>query len=309
MKQKPMLLVVYVLLPLVAASVYFFGWRSLLILAVVNIAGFLTEYIFVRSGGKPVSSAVFVTNFLFALSLPPTIPIWIAVVGIVFGVVFGKMVFGGFGMNVFNPALAGRAFVYISFVVPLTGSWVQPFDGIAGGFTAFQADVVTKATPLQLFSQGETVPLMDLLLGNTAGSLGETAAFLIIISGIILMIRKVASFRIVFAGLIGFGVFQLIFWLAGTPGAVDPLRAMLSGSFLFGIMFMATDPISSSQRTDTGRWIYGGLIGVLIVLIRLFASWPEAVTFAILLANMFAPLIDKVIQESKQKAKQKGASA
>jgi Na+-transporting NADH:ubiquinone oxidoreductase subunit B len=310
MKQKPMLQVVYVLVPLVAASVYFFGWRSLLVLAVVNLAGFFTEYLFTRKSNRPVSSAIFVTNFLFALSLPPTIPLWMAVVGIVFGVVFGKMVFGGFGMNVFNPAIAGRAFLYISFVVPMTGDWVDPLTtvGGVGGLLSYQADAVTQATPLALFSQGETVPLLDLFLGNVAGSYGETAAFLIIIGGIILMVKKVASFRIIFAGIISFLVFQIIFWLSGVSGAVDPIHAILSGSFLFGVMYNITDPISAGQRTNLGRWIYGAMFGSLVVLIRLFANWAEAVTFAVLLANMFGPLIDRIIRENREKQKQ-GAQA
>jgi Na+-transporting NADH:ubiquinone oxidoreductase subunit B len=307
MKQKPMLQVVYALIPLVIASIYFFGWRSLLVLAIVNLAGFFTEYLFTSRKNQPVSSAVFVTNFIFALSLPPTIPLWIAVVGIVFGIIFGKMVFGGFGRNVFNPALSGRAFIYVSFGVPLTSRWVDPVGGVAGGFAAFQADAVTKATPLTQYAQGETVPYLDLFLGNISGSLGETAAFLIIIAGIILMIKKVASHKIVLGSLIGFLIFQILFWLTGVEGAVDPVRAVLSGSFLFGIVYCATDPISASQTTGTGRWIYGLIIGVLTVLIRSFSSWPAAITFAILLANTFAPLLDRIIKESK--SKKKGAAA
>ncbi|MFW5712512.1 MAG: RnfABCDGE type electron transport complex subunit D, partial [Spirochaetota bacterium] len=123
--QPPMIKVVYALVPLVVASIYYFGWRFLLVLALVNAVGILTEYLMARTYSMKVTSSVLVTNFLFALSLPPTIPLWIAVVGIVFGVVFGKMVFGGFGKNVFNPAISGRAFIYISFGVPLTGKFVD----------------------------------------------------------------------------------------------------------------------------------------------------------------------------------------
>jgi len=150
MKQKIMLQVVYALIPIVIASIYFFGWRSIVVLAVVNLAGFASEYIFARVYGQQVSSAVFVTNFLFALSLPPTIPLWIAVVGIVFGVVFGKMVFGGFGRNVFNPALSGRAFIYVSFGYPMTSRFIEPVTGFSGGFARWlpDMDTLTKATPL-----------------------------------------------------------------------------------------------------------------------------------------------------------------
>ncbi|MEW5815278.1 MAG: RnfABCDGE type electron transport complex subunit D [Spirochaetota bacterium] len=301
MKQRPMIQVVYALIPLAVASIYFFGWRSLVVLATVNIAGFLAEYIFSRVYKQSVSSAVFVTNFLFALSLPPVLPLWIAVVGIVFGVVFGKMVFGGFGKNVFNPALSGRAFIYVSFGVPMTSAWIMPADGPAGGFARWTSDAVSSATPLVKLAGGESVPLLNLLLGNVSGSLGETSAVLIILAGLYLMIRKVSNFRIVLAGTAAFLVFQTILWLAGAAKVYDPLGALLAGSFLYGIMFMATDPVSASQTTDAGRWIFGALIGVLCVLIRSFSTWPEGVTFAILIANMFAPLLDYVIKKSKKK--------
>src|SRR6056297_3517383 len=148
--QPPMLKVLYALIPLVVAAIYYFGWRFLLVLAVVNAVGILTEYLMARTYSMKVTSSVFVTNFLFALSMPPTIPLWIAVVGIVFGVVFGKMVFGGFGRNVFNPALSGRAFVYVSFGYPLTSRFIEPVAGFPGGFARWlpEVDTLTKATPL-----------------------------------------------------------------------------------------------------------------------------------------------------------------
>lgn len=299
--QKPMMQVVWSLIPLVLAGIYLFGWRTLLVLLVANIFGFLPEYIFARVYKQQVSSAVFVTCFLFALSLPPTIPLWIAAVGIVFGVVFGKMVFGGFGKNVFNPAISGRAFIYVSFGVPMTSRFVAPASGFPGGFGLWLsgADAVTKATPLVSAAKGEAVPLLPLFLGNTAGSIGETCALLIIISGVFLMAKKTASFRIVLGGLLGFGFLQTALWLAGIPQVSDPLTGALSGSFLFCLMFMATDPVSASQTTDTGRWIYGALIGALTVVIRNFSVWPEGLTFAILLANMFAPLLDHVLKQGK----------
>ena len=303
MKQPIMNRMLYALIPIVVASIYFFGWRVLLVLAIVNVVGFLSEYLFARMYNQKVSTAVFVTNFLFALSLPPTIPIWIAVVGIIFGVVFGKMVFGGFGKNIFNPALTGRAFIYVSFVVPMTSTWVNPIKGTLGGFLHFAPDAVTSASPLRLLARGTNVPLLNLFLGNVSGSVGETCALLIIISGIYLIWKKTASYRIILSGLVSFLVFQTIFWFWGIKGAVEPLHALFAGSFLFGIIFMATDPISASQTTDIGRWIYGGLIGILTVLIRLFSVWPEGITFAILIANMFAPLLDYTIKSAKKRVK------
>ena len=311
MKQKVMSQVVYALVPIAVFSVYLFGWRSLSLLVIVNIAGFLSEYIFAKIYKKQVSTAVFVTNFLFALSLPPAVPYWIAVVGIVFGVVFGKMVFGGFGRNVFNPAISGRAFVYISFGVPMTAGFVQPATGFPGGFTQWLAgaDAVSRATPLFEFNSGGGVPLLNLVSGFTAGSLGETSAVLIIIGGIFLIAKKAANWRIILSGLLGYLVMQSALFFGGIEAAINPVSGLFCGSLLFGIVFMATDPISSSQTTDGGRWIYGAVIGVLISLIRVFAIWIEAVTFAILIANMFAPLLDHVLKERKKRLKAKSVSA
>ncbi len=303
LKQKPMLQVVYALIPLAILSIYFFGWRSLVVLAVVNIAGFMAEYLMVRRYNQQVSSAVFVTNFIYALSLPPTIPLWIAVVGIVFGIIFGKMVFGGFGRNIFNPALSGRAFIYVSFGVRLTSRWVNPLWGGAGGFAVWQADAVSSATPLIRLAGGEAVDVLKLSLGNVAGSIGETSAILILVCGIYLMVRKVASYRIVLGGAVGFLALQTAFWLLELGKFYDPFSAVLSGSFLFGVLFCITDPISASQTTNAGRWIYGLIFGLLCALIRTFSSWPEAVTFAVLIANMFAPLLDHLVKQSRKKAK------
>ena len=309
-RQKVMFHVVYALIPLAVFSIYLFGWRSLLILAVVNAAGFLSEYIFARTYKKQVSSAVFVTNFLFALSMPPAVPLWIAVVGIVFGVVFGKMVFGGFGRNVFNPAISGRAFVYISFGVPLTAGFVQPAGGFPGGFSNWLhgVDAVSRATPRAALTGGEPFPLSRLILGNTAGSLGETCALLIILGGIYLIWKKAASWRIMLAVLIGFLVTQSALYFGGVDGVVNPVSSLFTGSLLFALVFMATDPVSSSQSTDGGRWIYGLTIGILVSLIRVFSIWVEGVTFAILLANMFAPLLDHYMKEAKKKKKQREAA-
>ncbi|MBI9108622.1 MAG: RnfABCDGE type electron transport complex subunit D [Spirochaetales bacterium] len=302
--------VVYALIPLAVLSIYLFGWRSLSLLAVVNIAGFLSEYIFARIYKKQVSSAVFVTNFLFALSMPPAVPYWIAVVGIVFGVVFGKMVFGGFGRNVFNPAISGRAFIYISFGVPLTAGFVQPAAGLPGGFAVWLngADAVSRATPIASLAAGTDVPLLNLILGNVSGSLGETSALLIAAAAVFLIVKKAANFRIMVAGLAGFLIMQSALFFGGIDGALNPVYGLFCGSLMYGLVFMATDPISSSQTTNEGRWIYGLLIGVLISLIRTFSIWIEAVTFAILLANMFAPLLDHALRERRKKKKERAAS-
>jgi Na+-transporting NADH:ubiquinone oxidoreductase subunit B len=311
--QLPMQRVLIALIPAALASIWFFGWRSLVVLAVVNAAAFLTEFAFTRARREPVTSAAFVTGVLLALSLPPAIPYWIAAVGAVFAILFGKMVFGGFGRNVFNPALTGRVFIYVSFAVPMTARWVQPLAGAGGplglpaawgGFSRFAADAVSQATPLGLLHQGKAVDLLPLLWGNVSGSLGETSALLLVLGGAYILATRAANWRIVVSQLIAFLVMQSALWLAGVRGAADPLRAMLAGSFLLGMLFMATDPISAAQ-TQGGRWIYGALIGVLWPLIRTFSIWPEATGFAILLGNTFAGIIDYAVRQAKERAKRK----
>jgi len=307
-----MVRVLYALVPLVLAAIYFFGWRFLAVLALVTVAGVLAEYLVARAYGMKLTSSVLVTSFLFALSLPPTIPFWIAVVGIVFGVIFGKMVFGGFGKNVFNPAISGRAFIYVSFGVPLTGRFVPTVGGtVFGGFAAWapQTDALSSATPLVVQAQGGEVPLMDLFVGNTAGSFGETSAILILLGGAYLVWKKTANWQYIASSVLAFLALSAALFYSGVQGAIDPVRAIFSGSFLFAAVFMITEPVSASQTTTLGRWIYGIIIGVLTVLIRVFAGWPEGVTFAILFGNMFAPLIDHLIKEQKQKQKQKRKAA
>jgi Na+-transporting NADH:ubiquinone oxidoreductase subunit B len=314
--QLPMQRVLIALIPASLASIWFFGWRSLVVLGVVNAAAFLTEFVFTRARKEPVTSAVFVTGVLLALSLPPAIPYWIAAVGAVFAITFGKMVFGGFGRNVFNPALTGRVFIYVSFAVPMTARWVQPLVGAGGplqlpaawgGFSRFAADAVSQATPLRLLHSGQPVDILPLLWGNVAGSLGETSAVLLALGGVYILATKAANWRIVVSQLIAFLVVQSALWLAGVRGAADPLRAMLGGSFLIGMLFMATDPISAAQ-TQGGRWIYGALIGLLWPLVRTFSIWPEATGFVILLGNTFAGIIDYVVRQLKEKAKRKAQS-
>ena len=293
--QAPMQKVLYAVAPLVAYAVYLFGWRVLVLLAVVNAAGFLTEYAFTRTWKQSVTSAVFVSATLFVLSLPPTLPAWMAVVGIVFGILFGKMVFGGFGKNIFNPALSGRAFIYVSFGGYMTARWYEPVGGVLGGLKTYAADAVTGATPGMLLKTGETFSLVSLFFGNTAGTIGGTSAFLAIAGGLYLVRSKAANYRIVIAGLAGYLLMQTILWAAGVQDAADPLHGILAGSFVVGIFFFATDPVSASQ-TNPGRWAYGAFVGVMTSLISTFSMWPAGSMFAILLANMFAPIMDHYIK-------------
>jgi Na+-transporting NADH:ubiquinone oxidoreductase subunit B len=304
--QLPMKRVLYALIPAVIASIYFYGWRALVILTIVNVAGFLTEFLFLLRRKQSVSSAVFVSCFILALCLPPTIPYWMAALGAVVGILFGKMAFGGFGKNVFNPAMVGRAFLYISFGGQLTASWANPFFGIPGGFARYQAaaaDIIGQATPLVQMGKGVQTAWLNLFLGNIPGSLGETSAILLILGGLYIVWKKAAAWQIVVGGFAGFLVTQTAFWLTGLSSAGNPLYALFAGSFIFGVFFVITEPVSASQTTNPGRWIYGAFFGIMVVVIRTFSAWPAAVMFATLLANMFAPLLDYWMKQRRLKRK------
>jgi len=316
--QLPMKRVLYALIPIIAFSVYLFGWRALAMLVLCNALAFACEYAFQKPYKEPVTAAVFVTGTLFALSLPPLLPFWMAAVGIIFGVVFGKMVFGGFGRNVFNPALTGRAFIYISFGGYMTARcWAHPIQGALGGLLRWaptRPDAVTGATPhtwlatapeklTEMGISPDQFTWLKLFLGNTAGCIGGTSALLVILGGLYLIWRKTANTRIIYSALVGYIAMQAILHYSGVAQAASPLHTLFSGSVLFGIVFYATDPVSAS-KTDEGRVIYGGFIGILSALMTTFSVWPEATMFAILLANMFAPITDYAIRAWKKKRKQ-----
>jgi Na+-transporting NADH:ubiquinone oxidoreductase subunit B len=219
-----------------------------------------------------------------------------AATGIVFGVVFGKMVFGGFGKNIFNPALVGRAFLYINFANPMTGRWIDPIPGYVSGFGRYAADAVSGATPMHAMKGGSDVPFLNLLLGNTSGCMGETCAVLLIAGGLYLLWTGTANPSIVVSCIASAALLQGIFHWSGLTGAIDPVRALLSGGMMLGAFFMATDPVSACN-TGPGRWIYGALIGILTIVIRQFSVWAEGFMFAVLLANMFGPIIDYAVKE------------
>lgn len=299
--------VIISLIPLLLSATYFFGLRVLLLLLVVTIFGVATEYFFERAYKKKVSEAIIVTCILYTMTLPPTTPYWIAVVGIIFGVVFGKEVFGGFGKNIFNPALVARAFIYVSFPNQLTIHWVKSASGFPGGFGTYLTEgieMVSQATPLLLFrDNGGMVPTMNLLIGNVAGSIGETSAILIILAGIYLIYKKVASWQTMAGCIVGFTGLSTILYLAGLSQVPNPLYGMIAGGFLFGTVFMATDPVSS-PKTKEGRWIYGILIGVVTVIIRGFALFAGGMMFAILMGNTFGPIIDEAVNAFKKNRKE-----
>ncbi len=304
LKQPIMIQVCYGLLPCLVGSVYFFGLRSLVLTAVVLVFGIAAEAAFTLPQGKPISSAVLVSSLILSLSLPPTTPLWIAIIGIVFGIVFGKMVFGGFGHNVFNPAMVGRCFIYIAFPIALTARWVEPFSGQYGGLTGWSpsVDALTRATPLVILKAGKSYPLEKLFIGNIPGSLGETAVWLILLGGVYIVVKRAAQWRLVTSCLLGGSLVSLALWGAGIPGVPDPLTTLIAGSFLFGAVFVVTEPVSG-PKTKAAQWIYGFIIGGLTVVIRKFSSFSAGIMFATLFMNMFVPIMDETVNELKGKRK------
>lgn len=310
-KQKMMRTVIISLIPIIFASIYFFGWRTLVLLAIVTIFGVGMEWFFEKKYNRKISEAIFVSCILYTMTLPPTTPFWVAVVGILFGILFGKEVFGGFGKNVFNPALVARAFVYVCFPTPLTIEWSKAALGFPGGFSTYITEgieAVSQATPMLLFRDtGKLTSLMDLLIGNVSGSIGETSSILIILAGIYLVYKKVASWQIMAGVLAGFTGLSSILYLLGNSQIPSPIFGILAGGLLFGAVFMATDPISA-PKTKAGKWIYGVLIGIVTVIIRGYALFAGGMMFAILIANTFAPIIDEGVnyfKKSKKAAKEK----
>jgi Na+-transporting NADH:ubiquinone oxidoreductase subunit B len=293
LKQPIMNRVLYALAPALLLSVYLYGWRVLAVVAAANLAAVLTEYLFIykKKGGK-VSMAVFVTGTLLAMSLPPTIPLWISAVGAVVAVAFGKMVFGGFGTNIFNPAILGRTFVYVSFPQQMTVSWLKPWlpADFPGGFIHWGGDssMLTGATILGQSRLGLpiTTSFLETFLGFESGSLGETSALLIILGGVYLLLTKTAKWQPMASTLLSLLAFSLIFY-----PAQNPLFLLMTGGALFGIVYMTTDPVSQ-PKGKLALWIYGVLVGFLTVFIRRFSLFAEGFMFALLLANAFMPIIE-----------------
>ncbi len=296
--KRYMSIVIVALLPCIAASIWFFGPRILLMILVSYAVGGLVEVIFACIRKTEIHEGFFVTGILFPLILPPATPLWVVAVGIFVGVFFGKEVFGGTGHNIFNPALVGRLFVTISFPTILTSGWTAP------GAWRGAVDAVTSATPMALAkTQGVLTPATDLLLGIPSGSVGETFRLGIIVGGIFLMLTRVSNWRVPVSYLVSVFVFAFIAGLFGWSPATAEGGAsawsfavfnLLGGSVLFGAMFMACCPVTSCY-TLPGKFIFGIGCGILTVLIRVFSGYVEGVMFSIVIMNSFAPLIDHVI--------------
>ncbi len=313
-KQKIMRKVMYSLIPVYLFSVYLYGWRVLAISLVVLFCGVLAEYIMTKRRNKKVSEAVFVTCFLFILSLPPTTPLWIAAVGIVFGVIIVKEAFGGFGRNIFNPAIGGRLFIYITFPSILALSWMIP--GAFGQSGVLAVDAISAATPLQEFRQGIIPEFSNLLFGFRSGSIGESSILLILAAAIYLIVTKTANWRLMLSTLVTGYLLSFIFITTGLVPGIDPsaytfmqelyiaLLFIMSGSFFFCLVFMCTDPVTAPNKAPA-QFIYGALIAVITILIRTFSLFPEGTSFAIIVGNTFASFLDEIMPKKKKAASKK----
>jgi Na(+)-translocating NADH:ubiquinone oxidoreductase B subunit len=288
--KRVMTLVIVALLPCIALSVYYFGLRVIVMILVSYVSGGIVEVAFAMVRKESINEGFFVTGMLFPLVLPPALPLWMVAVGCAFGVIIGKELFGGTGRNLFNPALVGRVFLALAYPRAMSGAWVQPGAGVLGHLTKFSVDAVSSATPLVAAKSGVWVEPWRLFTGSVLGSAGETSAAAIILGGLFLLFVGVASWRTVVGTLASFVV--LTAFLQGMDGGVV-LWHLMAGGLLFGAFFMATDPVSSPMSKG-GRWIYGIIIGVSTALIRNLTGYVEGVMFAILLGNIFAPVLDEL---------------
>ncbi|MBI5886887.1 MAG: RnfABCDGE type electron transport complex subunit D [Deltaproteobacteria bacterium] len=286
---KIMHTVVMALIPAVVASVYFFGFRALLLVAVCIGTSLVTEYAFQKYRNKPIKiydGSAIITGLLLALTLPANFSIFGAILGSFFAVGVGKQLFGGLGFNIFNPALLGRAFLMATYPVFMT-TWVSPRTVEAA------VDAVSTATPLAMMKfEHKIAPLYDLFIGNTAGSLGETSVIAILIGGLYLRYKGYINWKLPLGYLGTIAVFSGIFWLMDPAKYPSPLFHLFAGGAMLGAWFMVTDMVTSPV-TPIGQWIFVIVAGILAVVIRLWGGLPEGVMYSILFMNAFVPLLNK----------------
>ncbi len=291
-------------------STFLFGlWKYLPLLVVSYVVGLGIEFMFAQLRGHEVNEGYLVTGFLIPLIVPVDIPLWMLALAVAFAVIIGKEVFGGTGMNIFNPALTARAFLFFSYPAWMSGDqvWVA---GLKHGLQA--VDGFSGATPLAEAAAGKIEHLpsaMQMFLGTIPGSVGETSTLAILLGALFLIYTGIGSWKIMVSAFAGGLVMGLILNLfAVNPYMEVPAwEHLLLGGFAFGMVFMLTDPVTAAQ-TETGKWIYGFLAGLLAILIRVLnPAYPEGVMLAILLMNVFAPLIDHYVIEANIKRRLKRA--
>ena len=316
--------VIYALLPLVAFSVYLFGLSALLLIITVTLSALLTESFFAKLSGKSNTikdSSAAITGILLALTLPPGFPLWMGAVAGFIAIALGKILFGGIGFNLFNPALIGRAFVQAAFPVAITtwtpafapgrfvelipstltlplmrppdiSSWVE----VVNQTSITAVDSFTGATPLASWKfDGVATNTLDLFTGMVTGSGGETSALLILLCGSYLVVRRMMDWRIPVTVLSGAFITALLLFLYDSSSYPEPLFVLFSGGLMLGAVFMASDMVGTPV-TPLGVVVYGLLVGFFTVIIRSFGGLPEGVMYAILLGNALTPLIESITQ-------------
>ncbi|MDR1339752.1 MAG: NADH:ubiquinone reductase (Na(+)-transporting) subunit B [Prevotellaceae bacterium] len=273
-------------------ATFWFGFLKVLpILLVSYIVGLGIEFAFAQVRGHEINEGFLVTGMIIPLIMPVEVPLWMVALATAFAVIIGKEIFGGTGMNIWNPALLARAFVFFSYPTHISGDKVWVADGYSG------------ATPLSDAAAGLIQKLpsaCDMFFGFIPGSIGETSKLAILLGAALLIFTGIASWKIMFSGVAGtLGMAYLLNAVGGSPYMeMEPYYHLLMGGLAFGLVFMATDPVSSAQ-TETGKWIYGFMIGALVVVIRVFnPAYPEGAMLVILLMNTFAPLIDHYVVEA-----------
>lgn len=286
--KRIMLDVLIGLLPVVGASIYIFEMYAVKQLLICLVSCLTAEALFVKIRKKPVTLNDFsaaITGIILALSLPGTAPWYVGVLASVVAIGIGKIIFGGLGMNIFNPAMVGRAFVMIAFASLMGASAFEDAAGVV--------DVITQATPMDALKQsGSYTSISDLFWGMTNGSIGETSSIACIIGGLFLCIRRTASWEI------PAGIFSVVMILAGIADVVGHhsgnllIQHLFGGALLFGAFFIATDPVTS-PLVPKGKFIFGCGVGAFIMLLRIFSGYPEGVMFAVLLMNALTPLINE----------------
>ncbi|PKP13181.1 MAG: NADH:ubiquinone reductase (Na(+)-transporting) subunit B [Bacteroidetes bacterium HGW-Bacteroidetes-3] len=306
---------------------FWYGFLKVLPLVVVSyVVGLGIEVLFAIIKGHEVEEGYFVTGMLVPLIVPVDIPLWMLSVAVIFGVVIGKEIFGGTGMNILNPALIIRAFLFFAYPTWMTGDkvWVSGAVERANEM-ASGADVagVSGETILGSLAQGRdfAYSVYDMFFGFIPGSVGETSTFLILLAGLFLIYTKIASWRIMVSAVLGALVMGLLFngvvnagWVSEGSKFYSLMNTvfwhhLILGGFAFGVVFMATDPVTGSQ-TNKGKWIYGFLIGFISIMIRVFnPAYPEGVMLAILLMNVFAPTIDHYVVQGNVKGRLKRIKA
>ncbi len=281
-----------------------YGFLKVLPLLIVSyVVGLGIECIFAQIRKHEVSEGYFVTGMLIPLICPPDVPLWQLAIAVAFAVIIGKEVFGGTGYNFLNPALVARAFLFFSYPSQMSGDTVW----IAG-----QGDAISGATPLGEMLAGGAAPsasIFDMIVGFMPGSVGETSVIAILIGAIILLVTGIASWRVMLSVFVGASAMGIVFNLIGANEYMQlPFYYhFLMGGFMFGAVFMATDPVTAAQ-TNTGKYIYGALIGIMAVLIRVVnPAYPEGMMLSILLLNVFAPLIDYYVVDANIRRRAKRA--